>query len=90
MPPGGLEQSREQSRFHPRNISYSLDNLVSHRPYRLRGAILPRLCWLCARWLLRFARDRRAWVYWLYVARQRLALCVLNRQVTGRWIADVC
>lgn len=33
-------------------------------------------------WLLRFARDRRAWLDWLRAARQRFGLCVLNYQVT--------
>ncbi len=33
--------------------------------------------------LLKFARDRRAWVRWLYRSRQRFALCVLNYQVTS-------
>ena len=28
--------------------------------------------------LLKFARDRRAWVRWLYEARKRFGLCVLN------------
>ena len=37
-------------------------------------------------WLLRFARDRRAWIHWLYVARQRFALCVLNYQVTSNHV----
>ena len=37
-------------------------------------------------WLLRFARDRRAWVHWLYVARRRFALCVLNYQVTSNHV----
>ena len=37
-------------------------------------------------WLLRFARDRRAWVRWLYAARQRFALCVLNYQVTSNHV----
>jgi putative transposase len=33
--------------------------------------------------LLKFARDRRAWVRWLYEARKRFGLCVLNYQVTS-------
>ncbi|MDH3561440.1 MAG: transposase [Gammaproteobacteria bacterium] len=36
--------------------------------------------------LLRFARDRRAWVYWLYQARRRYGLCVLNYVVTSNHI----
>ncbi len=33
--------------------------------------------------LLKFATDRRAWVGWLYEARKRFGLCVLNYQVTS-------
>lgn len=36
--------------------------------------------------LLRFARDRRAWVHWLYEARHRFGLCVLNYQVTSNHV----
>jgi putative transposase len=36
--------------------------------------------------LLRFTRDRRAWVYWLYQARRRYGLCVLNYVVTSNHI----
>ncbi len=32
--------------------------------------------------LLKLARDRRAWVRWLFEARKRFGLCVLNYQVT--------
>ena len=32
--------------------------------------------------LLKFARDRRAWVRWLYESRKRFGLSVLNYQVT--------
>jgi putative transposase len=32
--------------------------------------------------LLKFARDRRAWLRWLFEARRRYELCVLNYQVT--------
>jgi putative transposase len=32
--------------------------------------------------LLRFARDRRAWIRWLFTARQRFGLCVLDYAVT--------
>lgn len=33
--------------------------------------------------LLKFARDRHAWVGWLYEARRRFGLCVLDYQVTS-------
>ncbi len=36
--------------------------------------------------LLKFARDRRTWVYWLYQARRRYGLCVLNYVVTSNHI----
>ncbi len=36
--------------------------------------------------LLKFARDRRAWVGWLYEARKRFGLCVLDYQVTSNHV----
>lgn len=36
--------------------------------------------------LLRFAKDRHAWVYWLYQARRRYGLCVLNYVVTSNHV----
>jgi len=36
--------------------------------------------------LLKFARDRRAWVAWLYAARRRYGLCVLDYTVTSNHI----
>ena len=36
--------------------------------------------------LLKFARDRRAWVGWLYEARRRFGLCVLDYQVTSNHV----
>lgn len=36
--------------------------------------------------LLKFARDRRAWVGWLYAARKRFGLCVLDYQVTSNHV----
>lgn len=36
--------------------------------------------------LLRFARDRRTWENWLFAARQRLGLCVLNYTVTSNHV----
>jgi len=36
--------------------------------------------------LLRFAKDRRAWVHWLYQARRRYGLCVLDYVVTSNHI----
>ena len=36
--------------------------------------------------LLKFAKDRRAWMYWLYQARRRFGLCVLNYVVTSNHV----
>ncbi|WP_322522208.1 transposase [Guyparkeria halophila] len=36
--------------------------------------------------LLKFARDRRLWRYWLFEARKRYGLCVLNYIVTSNHI----
>lgn len=36
--------------------------------------------------LLRFARDRRRWQYWLFEAKKRYGLCVLNYVVTSNHI----
>ena len=36
--------------------------------------------------LLKFARDRRRWLYWLYEAKKRYGLCVLNYIVTSNHI----
>lgn len=37
-------------------------------------------------WLLRFAKDRRRWLYWLYEARKRYGLLVLNYVITSNHI----
>lgn len=36
--------------------------------------------------LLKFARDRRRWLFWLFQARRRYGLCVLNYVVTSNHI----
>jgi len=36
--------------------------------------------------LLKFARDRRRWLHWLYEAKKRYGLCVLNYVVTSNHI----
>ncbi len=36
--------------------------------------------------LLKFARDRDRWIYWLFKARQNYGLCVLNYMVTSNHI----
>ena len=37
-------------------------------------------------WLLKFNKDRLRWVHWLFKARQRFDLCVLNYMVTSNHI----
>jgi putative transposase len=51
--------------------------------YRLAGHVW-HLTERCHRkhFLLKFARDRRAWIHWLYEGRKRYGLSVLNYQVT--------
>jgi putative transposase len=55
--------------------------------YRLAGHVW-HLTERCHRkqFLLKFARDRRAWIKWLYEARKRYALSVLNYQVTSNHV----
>lgn len=55
--------------------------------YRLVGHVW-HLTERCHRkqFLLKFARDRRAWVGWLYEARKRYGLSVLNYQVTSNHV----
>ena len=36
--------------------------------------------------LLKFSRDRRRWIHWLYEAKKRFGLCVLNYCVTSNHI----
>jgi len=36
--------------------------------------------------LLKFAKDRRTWVRWLFEARKRFGLCVLNYIVTSNHV----
>ncbi len=36
--------------------------------------------------LLKFARDRRQWVEWLFEAKKRYGLCILNYMVTSNHI----
>ncbi len=39
-----------------------------------------------SQFLLKFARDRDAWVYWLFEARKQFGLCVLDYNVTSNHI----
>jgi putative transposase len=56
-------------------------------PYRLAGHVW-HLTERCRRkqFLLKFARDRRAWMKWLYESRKRFGLSVLNFQVTSNHV----
>jgi len=36
--------------------------------------------------LLKFARDRRRWLYWLFEAKKRYGLCILDYAVTSNHI----
>jgi putative transposase len=55
--------------------------------YRLAGHVW-HLTQRCHRkqFLLQFARDRRAWMKWLYESRRRFGLSVLNYQVTSNHV----
>ena len=60
----------------PRANRYFLSGHVWHVTHRCHKR----------QFLLKFAKDRRAWVYWLYQARRRYDLCVLNYVVTSNHI----
>ena len=60
----------------PRANRYFLPGHVWHLTHRCHKR----------QFLLKFAKDRRAWVYWLYQARKRHGLCVLNYIVTSNHI----
>jgi putative transposase len=57
----------------PRANRYFLPDHVWHITHRCHKR----------QFLLKFAKDRRAWLYWLYQARRRYGLCVLNYVVTS-------
>lgn len=60
----------------PRAHRYHLPDLVWHLTHRCHRR----------QFLLKFARDRRAWTRWLYEARKRYGLCVLDYAVTSNHI----
>ncbi len=60
----------------PRAHLFHLDGQVCHITDRCHRK----------QFLLKFARDRRAWMRWLYQARKRFGLCVLNHQVTSNHV----
>lgn len=60
----------------PRANRYRIDGQVWHITQRCHRK----------QFLLKFARDRRAWVRWLYEARKRFGLCVLDYQGTSNHV----
>ncbi len=60
----------------PRANRFHLPGYVWHLTHRCHDR----------RFLLRFARDRRAWIGWLFEARRRFGLCVLDYQVTSNHV----
>jgi putative transposase len=60
----------------PRANRYRVEGQVWHITERCRRK----------QFLLKFARDRRAWMGWLFEARRRFGLCVLNYQVTSNHV----
>ena len=60
----------------PRRPRYLKDNGCYHITHRCHER----------KFLFKFAKDRRAWLYWLYQARRRYGLCVLNYIVTSNHV----
>jgi putative transposase len=60
----------------PRANRYFLSGHVWHITHRCHKQ----------QFLLKFVKDRRAWMYWLYQARRRYGLCVLNYVVTSNHV----
>jgi len=60
----------------PRAHRYFIPNQVWHITHRCHQKSF----------LLKFARDRKRWLYWLFEARKRYGLCVLNYIVTSNHI----
>lgn len=60
----------------PRANRYFLPGYVWHMTHRCHQK----------EFLLKFSRDRKRWLYWLFEARKRFGLCVLNYIVTSNHI----
>jgi len=60
----------------PRANRHFLDGLVWHITHRCHKQ----------EFLLKFKRDRERWLHWLYEARKRFQLCVLNYAVTSNHV----
>jgi len=68
-------------------VLYSLSLILRASPYFLAGYVW-HLTHRCHKkeFLLKFARDRQRWRQWLFEARKRYGLCVLNYIVTSNHI----
>lgn len=60
----------------PRANRYFLEGCAWHITHRCH----------CKEFLLKFAKDRKRWLFWLFEARKRFGLCVLNYMVTSNHI----
>ena len=60
----------------PRENRHFLPNHVWHITHRCHKQ----------EFLLKFSRDRRRWIHWLFEAKKRYGLCVLNYMVTSNHI----
>jgi len=60
----------------PRANRYFLPGLIWHITHRCHKQ----------EFLLKFAKDRQTWIHWLFEARKRFGLCVLNYTVTSNHI----
>src|SRR5690606_12157481 len=77
-----------------------LEGLFCHQKHGFKEGVMPRanryflkghvwhITHRCHRreFLLKFAKDRQRWLYWLFEARKRFGLCVLNYMVTSNHI----
>lgn len=60
----------------PRANRYHIPGQVWHITHRCHNR----------QWLLKYSKDRQRWIHWLFKARQRFGLCVLNYMVTSNHI----
>lgn len=60
----------------PRANRHSIPGQVWHLTHRCHKQ----------QWLLKFSKDRLRWMHWLFKARQRFGLCVLNYMVTSNHV----
>jgi len=60
----------------PRANRHSIPGQVWHLTHRCHKK----------QWLLKFKKDRLRWMHWLFKARQRYGLCILNYMVTSNHI----